>query len=536
MSLPVTDTAAKPGAAPREVDTLIIGSGFAGLGAAIKLVQEGKTNFVVLERGSDVGGTWRDNTYPGAACDVPSHLYSYSFALNPDWTRSFSTQPEIQRYISSVSRKYNVLDKHVFNCDVQYAQWNNATARWEVQTSQGAFVAKIVVSAVGALCEPSLPAIKGIEGFKGEIFHSARWNHDADLTGKRVAVIGTGASAIQIVPQLAAKVSQLDVYQRTAPWILPRADREYTKAEHLAFKYIPGFQKLSRLGIYLMRETQVVGLAKAPVFMKPLQAAAQVHLRRQIKDKGLRKKVTPNFQIGCKRMLISNNYYPALAQPNTELVTDGIAEVTANAVVDKSGKAREVDAIVVATGFHVTDSPTFAGIIGKDGRSAAQVFDDSGQQGYKGSAIANFPNMFFLVGPNTGLGHTSMVFMIESQLNYVVDAINTVERHDIGTIEVRQDAQDRYNRELQDKLSHSVWNNGGCASWYLDKHGNNTTLWPGFTFEFRSITRKFDLAAYDSVATTDLPTVTGDRIVATEIMVGTADAEQNIDDEKVAAE
>lgn len=508
MSLPVTGNAAAPEATPREVDTLIIGSGFAGLGAAVKLTQEGKRDFLVLERGSDVGGTWRDNTYPGAACDVPSHLYSYSFALNPDWTRSFSPQPEIQRYIESVSRKYNVLDKHVFNCDVRSATWNADTSRWVVETSKGTYVAKIVVSAVGALCEPSLPDIAGIEGFKGEIFHSAQWNHDYDLTGKRVAVIGTGASAIQIVPQLAAKVGRLDVYQRTAPWILPRADREYTAVEKFAFKYVPGFQKLSRLGIYLMRETQVVGLAKAPVFMKPLQLAAQTHLRRQIKDRELRRKVTPNFQIGCKRMLISNNYYPALAQSNVDLVTDGIAEVTATGIVDRTGTARDVDAIVVATGFHVTDSPMFAGIFGRDGRSLAEVFDATGQQGYKGSAIANFPNMFFLVGPNTGLGHTSMVFMIESQLNYVVDAINTIERNDIGTVEVRQEAQDRYNREIQEKLSHSVWNNGGCASWYLDKHGNNTTLWPGFTFEFRSITRNFDLAAYDSVNAADLPSPT----------------------------
>ncbi|MGO4200469.1 flavin-containing monooxygenase [Rhodococcus sp. TAF43] len=532
MSLPVTDTSARA-ASPRQVDTLIIGSGFAGLGAAIKLTQAGKRNFLVLERGADVGGTWRDNTYPGAACDVPSHLYSYSFALNPEWTRSFSPQPEIQRYISSVARKYNVLDRHVFGCDVLSARWNEDTARWDVRTSKGDFEAKIVVSAVGALCEPSLPDIKGIDEFEGEIFHSAQWNHDADLTGKRVAVIGTGASAIQIVPQLAQKVSHLDVYQRTAPWILPRADREYTKAEHLAFKYLPGFQKLCRTGIYWMRETQVVGLAKAPIFMKPLQFAAERHLRRQIEDRALRRKVTPDFQIGCKRMLISNNYYPALAQSNVDVVTDGIAEMRADSVVDRNGTVREVDAIVVATGFHVTDSPTFAGIFGKDGRSLAETFDEGGQQGYKGSAIANYPNMFFLVGPNTGLGHSSMVFMIESQLNYVVDAIDAIERYDIGTIEVRKDVQDRYNRELQDRLSKSVWNNGGCASWYLDKHGNNTTLWPGFTFEFRNMTKQFDLGAYRSVTTGDLR-VPAPAAVSTAAGIDTELTD--LDDDKVAAQ
>jgi len=272
MSLPVTDTSA-PAADARHVGTLIIGSGFAGLGAAIKLAQAGITDYVVLERGNDVGGTWRDNSYPGAACDVPSHLYSYSFALNPEWTRSFSTQPEIYKYIQSVANRHKVLDKHIFDCDVLSARWDEASARWHVSTNKGEFVAKIVVSAVGALCEPSLPDIKGIDGFKGEIFHSSRWNHDADLTGKRVAVIGTGASAIQIVPAIGKKVSHLDVYQRTAPWILPRADREYTKIEHLAFKYLPGFQKLCRTGIYWMRETPFVVHAKAPVVLAPLSSA-----------------------------------------------------------------------------------------------------------------------------------------------------------------------------------------------------------------------------------------------------------------------
>ncbi|WP_037158365.1 flavin-containing monooxygenase [Rhodococcoides fascians] len=504
MSLSVTDNSERV-TAPRTVDTLIIGSGFAGLGAAIKLSQKGKHNFLVLERGSDVGGTWRDNTYPGAACDVPSHLYSYSFALNPDWTRSFSTQPEIQKYISSVARKYNVLDKHVFNSDVTSATWNESTHRWDVVASTGEYTAKVVVTAVGALCEPNLPPIAGIESFEGDVFHSAQWNHDVSLEGKRVAVIGTGASAIQIVPAIAGKVKHLDVYQRTAPWILPRFDREYTALEKFAFKRIPGFQRLSRTGIYAARETQVVGLAKKPALMRIFELIAKQQINKGIKDKALRKKVTPNFRIGCKRMLISNAYYPALDRPNVDLVTDGIAEVKAHSIVSADGTEREIDALVVATGFHVTDSPAYQGIYGKGGKTLAQTFEEEGQQGYKGAAVANFPNMFFLVGPNTGLGHTSMVFMIESQLNYVVDALDTIEKHDIGVIEVRKDIQDDYNADLQDRMADSVWMNGGCASWYLDKHGNNTTLWPDFTFRFRAITRKFDLAAYRSVAASDLP-------------------------------
>lgn len=495
MSRKVTDK--EVGDRPaRHVRTIIIGSGFAGLGLAIRLTQQGRNDYLVLERGNDVGGTWRDNTYPGAACDVPSQLYSYSFALNPDWSRSFSRQDEIQSYIRRVAEQHDVLDKHIFDCAVTSARWNNRTNQWELQSTKGAFTADTVVSAVGALCEPALPDIKGINDFTGEIFHSARWNHDSDLTNKRVAVIGTGASAIQIVPAIAPQVASLDVYQRTAPWLLPRADRPYLLPERLAFKHIPGVQRLSRAAIYAARETQVVGLAKAPALMRGFEALAKAKLRYEIRDPQLRAKVTPNFRIGCKRMLISNDYYPALDRDNVDVVTDGIAEVRENAIVTNDGTVREVDAIVVATGFHVTDSPTYETITGRDGRTLSEVFEDIGQQGYKGSSIANFPNMFFLLGPNVGLGHTSMVYMIESQINYIADALATIDRLGLRTVEVRRDVQDEFNSELQSKLTKSVWSTGGCASWYLDKHGNNTTLWPDFTFEFRRLTRKFDLDAY----------------------------------------
>ncbi|SUA73080.1 4-hydroxyacetophenone monooxygenase [Nocardia otitidiscaviarum] len=497
MSRKVTDKAVGNRPA-RHSRIIIVGSGFSGLGMAIRLSQQGHNDYLVLERGHDVGGTWRDNTYPGAACDVPSQLYSYSFALNPDWSRSFSRQPEIQRYIQGVADKYGVRDRHIFGCEMTGAQWNDAAARWEIQTSQGAFTADILISAVGALCEPNLPDIKGINEFQGEIFHSARWDHDADLTGKRVAVIGTGASAIQIVPNIAKQVAHLDVYQRTAPWLLPRMDRPYLAPEKLAFKYIPGVQALSRAAIYAARETQVVGLAKFPPAMRILETIARAKLFAEVRDPELRRKVTPNFRIGCKRMLISNDYYPALSRDNVDVVTDGIKEITGNSIVTKDGTVREVDAIVVATGFHVTDSPVFETIAGRDGRTLAEVFDATGQQGYKGSTIHNYPNMFFLLGPNVGLGHTSMVYMIESQINYIADAVATIDKQGLRTVEVRQDVQDAFNAELQKKLVGSVWSTGGCASWYLDKHGNNTTLWPDFTFRFRSLLEKFDVAAYDT--------------------------------------
>ncbi len=483
----------------RHTRILIIGAGFAGLGAAIRLDQAGQKDFLVVERGSEVGGTWRDNTYPGAACDVPSQLYSFSFAPNREWSRSFSGQPEIQAYIRKVALESGVLDRHLFDTEVTGAEWDAAARIWRVETDRGPITADVVVPAVGALCEPSLPAITGIEDFAGTVFHSSRWNHDEDLTGKRVAVIGTGASAIQIVPAIAGKVAHLDVYQRTAPWVLPRADRKYTAIERLAYRHLPGMTRLARAGVYALRETQVLGLTRIPSALKPLQLAAQAHLRMQIRDPQLRAKVTPDFQIGCKRMLISNNYYPALARENVDVVTDPIREVKAHSIVTADGTEREIDVLIVATGFHVTDSPMFDLIRGTDGSTLAQSWDVAGMRGYKGTTVPGFPNMFFLVGPNTGLGHSSMVYMIESQINYVIDALATMDREKLASVEVRPEPVAQFNDWIQQRLSTSVWNTGGCASWYLDKHGNNTTLWPGHTFQFRNATRTFDVTAYDTV-------------------------------------
>jgi cyclohexanone monooxygenase len=474
----------------------VIGSGFAGLGAAIRLAKEGIDDFLVVERGSEVGGTWRDNTYPGAACDVPSHLYSYSFELNPNWSRSFSPQPEIQDYLRTVAAKYDVGRKHLFDTEVTSARWDDTTSRWLVDTTSGNFTADVLVPAVGALCEPALPDIKGIEKFRGELFHSARWNHDADLRGKRVAIIGTGASAIQIGPEIAKQVGHLDVYQRTAPWVMPRHDRNYSKVESLVYRHVPFAQRVAREAIYWGREVYALGFAFEPRILLLAQRVATRNMEKAIADPELRRKVTPNWQIGCKRILISNDWYPMLARENVDLVTEGIAEIRENAIVANDGTVREVDAIVVATGFHVTDSPTFEKIIGKDGRSLAAKWEDAGQQAYKGAAVAGFPNMLFVVGPNTGLGHTSMVFMIESHLNYLASALKTMARRGIKTFEVREEVQRQFNADLQDRMQKTIWQTGGCASWYLDKHGNNTTLWPSFTFVFRQLTRRFDVAAY----------------------------------------
>ena len=485
------------------VGVLIIGSGFAGLGAAIKLAQSGRSDYVVIERGGEVGGTWRDNTYPGAACDVPSHLYSYSFELNPDWSRSFSPQSEIQDYLRNTAKKYGVLDKHRFGTEVTGAWWDEDALHWRVETTTGNYTADVLVPAVGALCEPALPEIEGIESFEGEIFHSSRWNHDVDLTGKRIAVIGTGASAIQLVPEVAKVAGRLDVYQRTAPWVMPRHDRDYPAVERFIYKHIPGAQRVAREAIYWGRESFVLGFAFQPKILRAAQAIAKKHIGKQIDDPELRKKVTPNFQIGCKRILISNDWYPALGRDNVDLITDGIAEVRPNAVVTKDGTVREVDAIIVATGFHVTDSPTFDRLHGIGGKSLGGLWKDKGQKAYKGAAVAGYPNMLFVIGPNTGLGHSSMVFIAESHLNYLMSALDEMQRHGLATFEVREDAQREYNEKLQQHMKTTIWTQGGCASWYLDAHGNNTTLWPSFTFTFRQLTRKFDSSAYHTTAIGD---------------------------------
>ncbi|WP_167380242.1 flavin-containing monooxygenase [Mycobacterium scrofulaceum] len=482
--------------AARHVPIAIVGSGFSGLGAAIRLDKAGHHDFLVLERGDDVGGTWRDNTYPGAACDVPSHLYSYSFAPNPNWTRWLPSRAEIQDYLRGVARDAGVLDRHVFGCAVKDAAWNDGRRRWELVTDQGRLTADMVISAFGALAEPSTPNIRGINRFDGELFHSARWNHDADLSGKRVAVIGTGASAVQIVPAIADVAAHIDVYQRTAPWLLSRHERPFRRAEQRAFGWVPGLARLMRAGIYVNREVLIIGLAKVPRLMIPLELALRAKIRAEVKNPELRRKVIPDFRLGCKRMLLSNDWYPTLGRDHVELVTEGIREIDGHRIITADGVARATDAIILATGFHVTDSPMFDNIRDTEGHTLAQTYADKGRQAYKGTTIAGFPNMFFMLGPNTALGHTSMVYMIESQLNYIVDAIGTMKARGLKTFEVRREVQDAYNDKLQRMLAASVWNSGGCASWYLDAHGNNTTLWPDFTFHFRNQTKRFDLDAY----------------------------------------
>ncbi|MCY7396622.1 MAG: NAD(P)/FAD-dependent oxidoreductase [Nocardioides sp.] len=489
--------------ATRAVDHLVVGAGFAGLCAAIKLDEGGERDFVVIEKGSDVGGTWRDNTYPGAACDVPSQLYSYSFAPNPDWTMSFSPQPEIHAYLRAVAERSGTLDRFVFDTAVTDMTWDVDAQRWTVTTTGGSWSARTLVVGSGGLSEPRLPEIEGIEGFTGRLFHSAAWDHDTALAGQRVAVIGTGASAIQIIPEVQALAGHLDVYQRTAPWVMPRHDRTYGRLERAALRHLPGLQKAYRTAIYWGRETYVPPFTRTPAALAPVQRLALSNLEKAIADPGLRAALTPDFRMGCKRILISNRYYPALAADNTELVTDPIARIDGNRVVTADGTERAVDVLVVATGFFTTELPIAELVTGRTGRTLAERFAESGMAAFKGTAVPEFPNLFFIVGPNTGLGHSSMVFMIESQVAYIRDAVRTMRTHGYAAVEVREHVAAAYNADLQGRMKRTVWSTGGCSSWYLDKHGNNTTLWPRSTFGFRRLLASFDVASYHVSAAAD---------------------------------
>ncbi|MGH2928213.1 MAG: flavin-containing monooxygenase, partial [Solirubrobacteraceae bacterium] len=445
----------------------IVGAGFAGVGVAIRLLQRGTRDFVVLERAGDVGGTWRDNTYPGATCDVPSNLYSFSFAPNLSWTRSFSPQPEIEAYLRRCAADFGVLPHVRFRHAVTAARWDDEGQRWLIDTNSGPLSANVLVSARGPLSEPSVPALPGLSQFRGTTFHAARWRHDHDLSGERVAVVGTGASAIQFVPEIQPAVSRLLVYQRTPPWVIPRRDRRLSTAEHAVYRAAPATQLTVRAAIYWGREVFVAGFVgdrrrrakRAAVAVK----AARDLLHSQVADPALRNKLTPHYELGCKRILLSNDWYPALTEPNVEVVTDAIAEVGERSIVTADGAERPVDTIIFGTGFDVAGQAAAESTAGADGRTLAQAW--TGRIGaYKGTTVAGFPNLFLMVGPNTGLGHSSIVFIIESQIAYVLDALATMNRLGLSSIDVRSAAQASWTAEMDRRSRRTVWTGGGCRS------------------------------------------------------------------------
>lgn len=482
----------------REVDVAIVGAGFAGICAAAGLLRDGNRDIVLLERASSVGGTWRDNRYPGCQCDVPTALYSYSFLPEPQWSRTYALQPEIERYLQRAVSRLGVEPYLQLDTEVLEARWDEASARWHLRTSRGELVARVLVGAAGPLTEPSLPDIPGIDAFEGEQMHSARWRDDVELAGRRVAVVGTGASAIQIVPRIQRDVERLVVFQRTPPWVLPHRDRPVRRYERALWRRVPVVQRAARLSAYWSREALVPGFTRRGMILRVIERLARAQLARQVADPGLRARLTPSYRVGCKRLLLSNEWYPAIVQPNVDVVTSAVSRMRARSVVAADGSEHEVDVIVWATGFEVADSPISQRVFGRGGRSLAQAWRGS-PSAHRGTMVHGFPNLFLLVGPNTGLGHNSIVFMIESQVRYLRDALRTMRRAGIVAIEPCERAQRAWNEQVDERMARSVWTTGGCSSWYLDDTGRNSSLWPGASWRFRQLLRRVDLAEFEVV-------------------------------------
>jgi cation diffusion facilitator CzcD-associated flavoprotein CzcO len=475
-----------PSPSPRVV---IVGSGFSGLCMGIRLKQAGIDTFTILEKAAALGGTWRDNDYPGAACDVQSHLYSFSFEPNPHWSRMFAEQREIKSYLEHCAEKYELLPHLRYGVEVTSTVFDEASSTWTVTLANGEqLTADIVVIATGGLSRPAYPDISGIRRFTGKIFHSARWDHAYDLTGKRVGVIGTGASSIQFVPQIAPRVAQLALFQRTPPWILPKPDRAIPPGERRLYRLFPFLQWLYRILIYWLLETRVLGFVVSPKLMLLVQKVALEYLVTSVPDPVLQQKLLPNYTFGCKRVLISNDYYPALLRPNVEVIDTGISEIEGDCVITRDGRRVELDALILGTGFKASEDAAPFEVRGRGGVDLNEHWKD-GAEAYLGTTVAGFPNFFIISGPNTGLGHTSLVLMIESQTAHIMSAIKKLRKKGARCIEVLREVEQRYNERLQARLQRSVWASG-CSSWYQTRTGRNTTLWPHFTFVFRLLTRR----------------------------------------------
>ncbi len=472
---------------------IIVGGGFAGLGAAIKLKEAGIEDFILLEKAAEMGGVWRENTYPGCACDVPSALYSYSFAQNPSWSRVFAPQAEIKQYLFDVVERYQVMPHVRVNHEALQAKWSDQDNCWIIHTNQGELRSQFAILACGPMHEPVLPAVEGIENFKGEIFHSSQWRHDIDLTGKRVAVIGTGASAIQFVPQIQPQVQQLTVFQRTAQWILPKSDMPLLAPVRAMFKLLPLTQQLMRGSVYGIFET-INGGIQSPAAMTQFQKLAKWHLHHQIKDPQLRKKLTPDFIIGCKRILQSNNWYPALAQKNVDVIPSGLAQVKSNTLIAANGESCEVDVIILGTGFEIAEPPIANRVYNRYGQRMSDVWQGS-PEGYMGTMVENCPNGFLMFGPNVAVSSSAFI-IIEAQLNYIIDALKQAVHMDIRSIEPNPNITRQFNEKVQAALQKTVWNKGGCQSYFIDRNGRNSTVWPWTTFKLREKMSQFNLSEY----------------------------------------
>jgi len=477
-----------------DADIVVIGTGFAGIGMAIALKKAGIEDFVVLERARDLGGTWRDNDYPGCACDIPSMLYSFSFERNDRWSRIYPPQGEIWEYLRRCVERHRIGPHIRFDTDVRGAEYDDASATWTVRTQHGELRTRVIVSGMGPLNRANVPDIPGLQSFAGTVFHSSAWNHGYDLRGKNVGVIGTGASSIQFVPEIAPVAGRLHVFQRTPPWVIPKPDRAVGALGRTLRRFPPYAWAVRKL-IYWILEVRAYGFTVDPKRLELAERLSLHHLARQVPGAELRAKLTPAYRLGCKRVLLSSDYYPALQRPNVELVTSEIREVQPGGVVTADGVVRPLDALVFGTGFHAADSVAPMSIVGRGGVTLDDAWRD-GARAYLGISVAGFPNLFLLIGPNTGLGHNSMVFMIEAQIRYVMSALAHMRRARVPALDVRREVQAGFNAALQRRMARTVWASG-CTSWYLDRSGRNTTLWPGFTFVYRFLTRRLDPRKYE---------------------------------------
>lgn len=481
-----------------DFEIAVIGTGFAGICMGIKLLEAGINDFVILEKADDIGGTWRDNTYPGAACDVSSHLYSFSFEPNPDWSRMFSGQKEIYDYLKNVVKKYQLEPYIKYEHEVTGGSFDELSGKWNINVSGKEDIkARFWINGMGPLNRPTFPEIPGKDSFQGPAFHSSEWDHSVDLNGKRVAVIGTGASSIQVTPSIAPIVEQLYVFQRTPAWVMPKMDRTMTSFEKKLFKAIPFIQKLYRWRIYWYNEIPAYAFTYKPKYTKFIQALSLRNLKKRVPDKALREKLTPKYMIGCKRILLSNDYYPAFLRPNVELVTEGIESIDENSIITRDGNKREIDAIVYCTGFMAAEFPAYFKMKGLNGKTLDDEWKTA-PEAFLGTTVSGFPNMYLIIGPNTGLGHNSMIYMIEAQVTYIMDALKKARKANYKYMDVKKDSQDEYNKNIQKKLVGTAWDSG-CVSWYQTKAGKNTSIFPGFTFEFSKKTKKVNERDYNWV-------------------------------------
>jgi cation diffusion facilitator CzcD-associated flavoprotein CzcO/acetyl esterase/lipase len=479
----------------RTPSVAIIGAGFGGIGLGMTLKRAGIDSFEIFEKAEGIGGVWRDNTYPGATCDVPSHLYSFSFEPNPDWTRVYSPQPEILDYLDRCVQKYGMRPNLRLGTEVTRADFDEDSGRWEVELDGGETVeADVLVSACGQLSRPAFSRIEGADRFKGPIFHTARWDHDVELDGKRVAVIGTGASTIQVVPAIAPRVGRLDVYQRSAPYVIPKKDRPYKRWERRLFRVFPPARLVRRFWQWLVFEIFISAFNQFKPVAKLGIRLHERHLDEQVRDPSLKRVLSPDHVLGCKRVLISENYYETLDRANVELVTQGVRELTKGGVVAGDGTERPADVIVLSTGFESTRFLAPMEIRGRGGVELNEAWRE-GANAYLGMTVAGFPNLFIMYGPNTNLGSGSIIFQLESQMSYILDAVRKLRRSG-GWLSVRPEVQASFDREIQERLETSVWMTG-CNNWYVDQHGRNTNNWPGFTLEYRRRTRRLDLSDYE---------------------------------------